>query len=144
MGTDTNARTEALEHQLMRAWLEGDRKAMKGLLASRFRMVVGAKPPVLLDRKSLLEAAGTRWRIGGYRFGTSIYSRQLGATALFAAEIELQGSIEGVDVSGSWWLSDHWSRSSLTRRWQLIDRQLSRLDERPAFPDAVRSLQLWR
>lgn len=144
MGNDMTARFEALEHQLMRAWLEGDRKGMKGLLSSRFRLVVGAKPPVLLDRKSLLEAVGARWRISGYRFGTSIYSRQMGGTALFATEVELQGSIEGVDVSGSWWLSDHWRRSELTRRWQLADRQLSRLDERPAFPEAVRALQLWR
>lgn len=144
MAQDGNARIEALEHQLMRSWLAGDRKALKSLIGSRFRMVVGAKPPVLLDRKSLVEAVGGAWRIDNYRFGTSVYARQLGSSVLFATEIELQGKIDGVPMTGSWWMSDSWRRSGLTRSWQLADRQLSRLDEASAIPDAVRGLQLWR
>ena len=49
-------RIEALEHQLMRAWLEGDRKTMKKLLSSRFRLVVGSKAPVLLEDAKQLSA----------------------------------------------------------------------------------------
>lgn len=141
---DGSARIEALEHQLMRAWLEGDRKVMKGLLSSRFRLVIGAHSPVLLDRKSLLEAAGGNWRLTDYRFGTSVYGRSLGASALFAAELEMDGRIGGAELTGNWWLCDLWQRSSIARRWQLVDRQLTRPDAQGAVPDAVRALQLWR
>ncbi|UUR08489.1 nuclear transport factor 2 family protein [Sphingomonas glaciei] len=144
MASEGNVRIEALEHQLMRAWLEGDRKAMKKLLSSRFRLVVGAKSPVLLDRKSLIEAAGTGWRLNGYRVGNSVYSRTIGPSALFAAELELKIEIDGVDLSGSWWMADYWRRSGIAQRWQLADRQMARIDEGSPFPDAVRGLQLWR
>ncbi|GAA4009780.1 hypothetical protein GCM10022211_25080 [Sphingomonas humi] len=137
-------RIEALEHQLMRSWIEGDRKVLKKLLNSRFRLVVGARAPVLLDRKSLVEAAGAGWRLHGYRFGNSVYSRTLGPSAVFAAELELKAEIDGKDLSGSWWMTDFWRRSGIAQRWQLADRQLSRLDENMQFPEAVRSLQLWR
>jgi hypothetical protein len=144
MANEGDMRIEALEHQLMRAWLEGDRKQMKKLLSSRFRLVVGSKAPVLLDRKSLIEAAGTGWRLNGYRFGNSVYSRKIVQSALFAVEVELKLEIDGVDLSGSWWMADYWRRSGLRQSWQLTDRQMARLDEGTRFPDAVRALQLWR
>lgn len=144
MADEGNMRIETLEHQLMRAWLEGDRKLMKKLLSSRFRLVVGGKAPVLLDRKSMVEAAGSGWRLRGYRFGNSIYARKLGQIALFAAEAELKIEIDGVDLSGSWWMADYWRRSGLRQNWQLTDRQFAHLDEGTRFPDAVRALQLWR
>jgi hypothetical protein len=144
MANEGDMRIEALEHQLMRAWLEGDRKLMKKLLSSRFRLVVGGKAPVLLDRKSLIEAAGTGWRLNGYRFGNSVYSRKIAQSALFAVEVELKIEIDGLDLSGSWWMADYWRRSGISQRWQLTDRQLARLDEGTKFPDAVRALQLWR
>lgn len=144
MANEGDMAIEALEHQLMRAWLEGDRKQMKRLLSSRFRLVVGGKAPVLLDRKSLIEAAGTGWRLNGYRFGNSVYSRKIVQSALFAVEVELKVEIDGMDLSGSWWMADYWRRSGLRQSWQLTDRQMARLDEGTKFPDAVRALQLWR
>jgi hypothetical protein len=144
MADKGNARVEALEHQLMRSWLEGDGKGMKKLLSSQFRLVVGARSPVLLDRKSMVEAAGGAWRLSAYRFGTSIYVRTLGPAALFAAELELTSDIDGSEVSGRWWMADYWRRGGISQRWQLADRQLARLDEGSHFPDAVRNLQLWR
>lgn len=144
MASEGDMRIEALEHQLMRSWLEGDRKAMKKLLSSRFRLLVGGKTPVLLDRKSLIEAAGGGWRLNGYRFGNSVYSRKIAQSALFAVEVELKIEIDGMDLSGSWWMADYWRRSGLRQSWQLTDRQMARLDEGTRFPDAVRALQLWR
>ena len=144
MASNGEARIEALEHQLMRAWLDSDRKQVKTLLSSRFRLVLGARTPVLLDRKSLVEAVGAAWRLTSYRFGISVYARSIGQSVLFAAELELRGEIDKTDVSGSWWVADSWQRSTLTRRWQLCDRQLSRLEERTVVPDALRGLQLWR
>nr|WP_314444672.1 nuclear transport factor 2 family protein [uncultured Sphingomonas sp.] len=144
MASEGNMRIEALEHQLMRSWLEGDRKTLKKLLSSRFRLVIGARAPVLLDRKSMVEAAGAGWRLNGYRFGNSVYSRKISQSAVFAVEVELKLEIDGVDLSGSWWMTDFWRRSGMLQNWQLADRQLARLDEGTRFPDAVRALQLWR
>ncbi|GLR46318.1 DUF4440 domain-containing protein [Sphingomonas astaxanthinifaciens] len=144
MASDGNARLEALETQLMRAWVNEERKALRNLLSRRFRMVVGASAPVLLDRKSLLEAAGDRWRIERFRFGQSIYAREIDKIGIFAAEIELEGVIDGRDARGRWWQADIWKRGGLGRGWRLVDRQLARVEDDRAFPEAVRALQLWR
>ena len=49
----------------------------KALTARNFRMVVGSKPSVLLDAKSWIEAATTRFSCTAYRYG-DIYVRDLG------------------------------------------------------------------
>lgn len=144
MGSETSGRIEALEHQLMRAWATGDRKVLRALLSRRFRMVVAAGTPVLLDRKSMLEAAGERWRLERYRFGQAVYSREAEGVAVFAAELEMEGAIEGRSVEGRWWQVDVWKKGGLSRKWKLLDRQLARIDGEHQFPQAVRSLQLWR
>jgi hypothetical protein len=140
----SDGRIEALEHRLMRAWAANDRKDIRQLLARRFRMVVGAATPVLLDRRSFAEAAGVRWKVNAFRFGSALYTREVDGVGLFAAEVELEGRIEGVDVSGRWWMADIWRKSALARRWQLLDRQLSRPDSREEVLAGIRSLQLWR
>jgi hypothetical protein len=144
MAMNGDARIEALEHQLMRAWASADGKVMRTLLAKRFRLVLGGDTPVLLDRKSLLEAAGKDWRLERYRFGQRIYAREVDGIGIFAAELELDGIVAGHEVSGRWWQADIWQRSRLPRRWRLLDRQLARLESDRHFAEAVRSLQLWR
>ncbi|GAA4038506.1 hypothetical protein GCM10022281_19160 [Sphingomonas rosea] len=144
MGKSNDAKIEVLEHQLMRAWAASDKKAVRALLSRQFRMVVGATAPVLLDRKSLLEAAGERWRIERFRFGQSVYSREVDGIGIFAAEVELEGVIDGQNAHGRWWQADVWKKGGLGRRWRLVDRQLARLESDHQFPQAVRALQLWR
>ena len=139
-----NAKIEALEHGLMRAWMAGESKAMRRSLSARFRLVIGGAAPVLLDRKSLVEAAGERWLLESYRFGAEVYARQVDGIGIFATALEMEASIDGVDVAGSWWLADSWRKSSIGRQWRLVDRQLSRADATPALGQAVRALQLWR
>jgi hypothetical protein len=141
---DGNAIIEALEHRLMRAWVGGDRKLLRKLLSARFRLVVGGDTPILLDRKSLSEASGERWQVTSYRFGTNIYARQVDGLGIFAAEIEMAGTIDDAEASGRWWLADCWRKSALTRSWQLVERQLSRPEPSGNFPQMVRTLQLWR
>lgn len=128
----------------MRAWAGQDRKTVRQLLSRRFRLVLGAANPVMLDRKSLSDAAGERWIITSYRFGSALYTREVEGLGLFASELEMEGRIDRQELSGRWWLTDVWRKSSLTRKWQLLDRQLSRPDSAHEVPAAVRSLQLWR
>src|SRR5215207_7375147 len=108
---------ETLENRWMRAWVAGDLRTLKALTSGKFRMVIGSKPCVILDSKSWLEAAATRYRCRSYRFG-DIYARQLGSVAVFATQLDLQATIDGSDWSGQLWVTDIWRKSRLRRGWR--------------------------
>ena len=55
-----------------------------------------------------------------------------------------QMTLDGKDWSGTFWLQDLWRKSSMTRRWSLVERSLSRTDDDDRVAIAIRSLQLWR
>ena len=127
----------------MRAWVGRDKRVLKALTSSNFRMLISSKPPVLLDTRSWLEAAVTRYRCEGYRFG-DVYARGIGSMAVFATRMELQATMDGEDWSGEMWVTDLWRKTKLRRSWRMIERVLSRPEEGPQVNAAVRSLQLWR
>lgn len=127
----------------MRAWVTRDTGTLKALTSRNFRMVIGSTPAVILDSKSWLEAAGTRYRCKSYRFG-DVYARDLGPMTVFATQLDLQATLDGEDWSGHMWITDLWRKSRVRRKWRLVERVLSRPDERKEVPAAVRSLQLWR
>lgn len=141
---DECAKIEAFETGLMRAWVGREQKVMRKLLSPRFRMVVGGSSPVLLDRKSLIDAVGDRWLMRAFRFGANVYVREAEGLGIFAAEIEVEATIDGADASGRWWLADCWRKSTIGRSWKLLDRQISRSETDSAFAQMVRPLQLWR
>ena len=126
----------------MRAWIAGDARTLKALTSRNFRLVIGAKPPVLLDAKSWLEGASTRYLCKSYRFG-DIYARQLGSVAIFATQLEIEASFDGDDWSGQLWITDLWRKGTVRRSWRITDRLVSRL-EGADMSQAIRSLQLWR
>jgi hypothetical protein len=134
---------ETMEHRWMRAWVTTDIKTLKSLTSRNFRMVIGSKPAMILDFKSWIEAAGKRYRCERYRFG-DIYARDAGGVAIFATQLEIEATLDGVDWSGQMWVTDVWRKSRVRRRWTMIERIVSRPDERADVPAAVRSLQLWR
>lgn len=140
---DITATVETLEHRWMRAWIERDRKLMKKQTAKGFRFVVAASKPVLLDRSSLIDAAPHQFACNGYRFG-SIHCRRHGSSVVFATQADLEMTLDGKDWSGTFWLQDLWRKSSMTRRWSLVERSLSRTDDDDRVAIAIRSLQLWR
>lgn len=140
---DLVSQIEALEHQFMRAWSGADMKVLKALTSRKFRLVIGSRPSVLLDAKSFLDAAGTRFRCSGYRFG-DVYARDLDGTVVFATQLELKASVEREDWSGDWWMTDVWRKSGISRKWRLADRHLSRVETDLKFPAALKALQLWR
>ncbi|HEX2803411.1 MAG TPA: nuclear transport factor 2 family protein [Sphingomicrobium sp.] len=140
---DIHAIIETMEHRWMRAWVTRDIPTLKSLTSRNFRMVIGSKPAVILDYKSWVEAAGTRYRCKSYRFG-DVYARNLGPMTVFATQLELEATLDGEDWSGNMWVTDLWRKSRVRRKWHLVERVLSRPDERKEVPAAVRSLQLWR
>jgi len=134
---------ETMERRWMRAWVGGDARALKTLTARNFRMVMGSKPSVILDAKSWVDAATTRYLCTSYRFG-DIYVRDLGPMAVFATQLDLQATMDGHDWSGQVWVTDLWRKSKVRRNWSMVERVISRPEENPDVPAAIHSLQLWR
>ena len=127
----------------MRAWISGDARALKALTARNFRMVFASKPSVILDASSLVEAATKRYLCSSYRFG-DIYVRDLGAMTVFATRLEIEATMDGENWSGDYWITDLWRKSRVRRNWKMVERVVSRPDDKPEVVAAVRSLQLWR
>ena len=127
----------------MRAWIARDGRALKALTARDFIMLTGSKPPVILDSRSWLDAAVSRYHCKSYRFG-DIYVRDLGALALFATQVDIEARMDGEDWSGRIWVTDLWRKGRVRRKWRMVERIVSRTEEKPDVPAAIRSLQLWR
>lgn len=134
---------EMMENRFMRAWVGRDMRELRALTSRNFRLVVGSKPAAILDHKSWIGAASDRYRCKSYRFG-DIYAREIGRVAVFATQMELQSSLDGVDWSGDMWVTDIWRKSRVSRKWRLVERVLSKPDERADVAAGIRSLQLWR
>ena len=127
----------------MRAWMQRDRNQMKALASSDFIFLLGSTRAAILDRPSWLEAATTRFRCNGYRFG-EVYVRRHGSIAVFACRAELEARLGSVEWSGPAWITDIWQRSRVRRKWQLLERSLSRPDTHEDLPGEIRQMQLWR
>jgi hypothetical protein len=140
---DLHPLIETMENRWMRAWVARDGRTLKRLTASNFRLLVGSQPPVMLDARSWLDAATTRYLCTSYRFG-DIYVRDLGGVALFACPMDVGATMDGRDWSGRVWVTDLWRKSRVRRRWQMVERVVSRPDEGQQLPAAIRSLQLWK
>jgi hypothetical protein len=134
---------ETMENRWMRAWVSRDLRTLKGLTSGEFMMLIGSKPCVILDATSWLDAATTRYLCTSYRFG-DVYARDLGSVALFASELEVEATVDGQDWSGPLWVTDLWRKTRVRRRWRMIERVVSRPEDSPQVPNAIRSLQLWR
>ena len=134
---------ETLENRWMRAWASGDMRTLKALASRKFRMVVGTKPSVLLDAKSWLDAANSTFLCHSYRFG-DIYARDLGPVTVFATQLDLKASIDGLDWSGRMWVTDIWKKSGVRRSWRMVERVISRPEEDKQVAAAIKALQLWQ
>ena len=140
---DLSPTIETLEHRWMRAWVNRDLKTLKAVTSKDFLLLIGSKPPAILDRPSFLEAAGKRYDCSGYSFG-DVVVRDLGTIAMFAAPLELKATVDGKDVSGAMWVVDVWRRGRVRRGWKLFQRTISRGDTDRQLPAAIRSMQLWK
>src|SRR5687768_14782828 len=99
---DLTAIIETNEHRWMRAWMGRDSRTLKSLTSPRFVLLMGSKPPMILDAPSWLEAAAGRYSCKSYRFG-DVYVRDVGGIALFSARLEIEASMDGHDWSGAMW-----------------------------------------
>jgi ketosteroid isomerase-like protein len=133
---------ETLENRWMRAWAGGDLKDLKSLTARNFILLVGSTPAVVLDHASWLEAATTRYLCTSFRFG-DVHIRSFGPVALFASQLELKATMDGKDWSGPVWVTDLWRKRRIGG-WKMVERVMSRTEDKREVPAAIKSLQLWR
>ena len=139
---DLTPEIETQENRWMRAWVQRDARALKAVTASEFILLSGSKPPAILDQKSFVDAATTRWLCTSDRFG-DIYVRRVGALALFASQLDLKSTMDGEQFSGTFWVADLWRKGRVRRGWRMAQRVMSRVDEDPKVSAAIRSMQLW-
>lgn len=140
---DFSSKIEALEHRWMRAWIARDDGDMKKQASRDLIVLFGAETSAILDRPSWLDAATTRLRCKGYRFGT-VYVRRHGASAVFAAPVECEITLDGEPLMSRAFFTNVWHRSKLSRRWHVVERVISAPRDETELPAAVRSLQHWR
>mgnify|MGYP001549951209 CR=1 FL=1 len=140
---DLEATIEVLEHRLMRAWMHRDARDVKALVRGDAILMFGTKPPVLLDRPSLVAARDRGLQCKGFKFA-EITARRHGACVWFTGHVELEMKIGAQDWSGNFLLTDLWRKGTVRRRWKLAERSLAPLEERSSLFDAIRALQLWR
>ena len=134
---------ETMEHRWMRAWANGDVRTLKAITAKGFMLVTASTPPMVLDRPSWLEAAAKRYRCSSYRFREFAVVDH-GAVAVLAGQLDLEATIDGHDWSGPVFVTDVWRKGTVRRGWKLVQRIVSKPDENPALPKAIRTLQLWK
>lgn len=140
---DFASKIEALEHRWMRAWINRDDADMKKLASRDLIVLFGAEKSSILDRPSWLDAATSRLRCKGYRFGT-VYVRRHGAIAVFTAPVECEVTLDGEPLMNGAFFTSVWRRSKVSRRWNVIERVISSPREEDGLASAVKSLQLWR
>jgi uncharacterized protein DUF4440 len=134
---------ETMEHRWMRAWVNGDARALKAITSRSFILLMGSKPPTILDRPSWLEAAAKRYHCSSYRFGDFTVLDH-GAITVFAGLLELKATMDGRDWSGPVFVTDLWRKGRVRRSWKLVQRVVSKADDNPELSKGIRALQLWK
>lgn len=138
----SSAEIEALALNLMRAWVAGDAKTLKKMIARDAMMMVGSLPPQLLDRPSFLAAAERGFACTRFAF-REVFVRVRGKIAWFVAGAELELAFGSKLWSGPFLVTDQWRKSAFGG-WKLAERSLSRLDPDSGVAASVAKLQLWK
>jgi ketosteroid isomerase-like protein len=138
----SQAEIEALALSAMRAWVAGDAKALKKLMARDFMMMVGSLPPQILDRPSFLAAIERGFACTRFTF-REVIVRAHGKAAWLVAGAELELALGPKVWSGGFLITDLWRKGAIGG-WKLAERSLARIDNDDSIASAVGRLQLWK
>lgn len=139
---DTPAEIEALALGVMRAWVAGDAKAAKKLLARDFMLMAGTMPPQLLDRPSLLAAMERGFTARAFAL-RQVLVRQHGKAAWLVAGADLEFDLGRKAWAGPFLISQLW-RCGTIGGWKLAEMSLARIDGDQSLAPDVARLQLWK
>lgn len=138
----SQAEIEALALSAMRAWVAGDAKALKKLMARDFMMMVGSAPPQILDRPSFLAAIERGFACTRFTF-REVIVRAHGKAAWLVAGAELELALGPKVWSGGFLITDLWRKGAIGG-WKLAERSLARIDNDDSIAPAIGRLQLWK
>lgn len=138
----SQAEIEALALSAMRAWVAGDAKALKKLMARDFMMMVGSLPPQILDRPSFLAAIERGFACTRFTF-REVIVRAHGKAAWLVAGAELELALGAKVWSGGFLITDLWRKGAIGG-WKLAERSLARIDNDDSIAPAIGRLQLWK
>ena len=138
----SQAEIEALALSAMRAWVAGDAKALKKLMARDFMMMVGSVPPQILDRPSFLAAIERGFACTRFTF-REVIVRAHGKAAWLVAGAELELALGPKVWSGGFLITDLWRKGAIGG-WKLAERSLARIDNDDSIAPAIGRLQLWK
>lgn len=139
----SEAEIEALALTAMRAWVAGDAKAMKKLLARDFMMLVGSTPPQLLDRPSFLAAMERGFSCNRFVF-REVIARRHREAAWFVAGADLDFMLGNRPWTGAFLVSALFRKSAWSSKMLLADLSLARQDPDTDLAAAIGKLQLWK
>jgi ketosteroid isomerase-like protein len=111
-----------LQRRWMQAWVGQDFETLESILAPDFSLVISARPDHRVDRSQWLETARTSYHAQSFQYD-SMLVRLFGDIAVVASVATQVASVNGVDRSGRFFLTDVWRRAGDT--WQVIERHSS-------------------
>jgi len=126
------AAVRAASERWMKAWLDQDLAALDAFLAPDFTLIIGNAPVALVPRADWL-AMVPRYLCTRFAY-QDVQCRGLDDLVVMSAIAEQQASVDGVDRSGRFFVTDAWRR--VGDGWQVAARYSTR-----AEPASEASLQ---
>ena len=135
--SDLQAEVQAIATRWMQAWIEQDRDRLEAILAPDFALIVSAAPGRGMDRETWLRTC-VDYRCTSFEY-RDVQIRDLGSVAVMSAIADQQAALNGVDRSGSFWLTDIW-RPAGSFGWQVCARYSSHPEAHGASSAALQEL----
>jgi ketosteroid isomerase-like protein len=108
----------------MRAWVDQDLAALDAFLAPDFTLVIGNAPVACVSRTDWL-AMIPRYVCTHFAYH-DVQLRALDGLVLMSAIAEQRASVDGVDRSGRFFVTDAWRRTG--ERWRVAARYSTRAE----------------
>lgn len=120
----------------MQAWIARDFVKLEQVLAHDFSLIVSAKPDQQVTRAKWLALARDSYRGTSFLYDSMVV-RIFGDIAVVASVASQTASVNGVDRSGQFFLTDVWRRVGET--WQVVARHSSQPEQLGASATRVTS-----
>ena len=128
------AAVRAASDRWMRAWVDQDLAALDSFLAPDFTLVIGNAAALCVPRADWL-AMVPRYLCTRFAYH-DVQCRALDELVLMSAIAEQQASVDGVDRSGRFFVTDAWHRAG--DGWQVAARYSTRAD--PAAESSLKRM----
>lgn len=123
--TETDfAAVRAASERWMRAWVEQDLAALEGFLAPDYTLIIGNAAAALVSRAEWL-AMIPRYVCARFAY-REVQCRALDDLVLMSAIADFDASVDGVDRSGRFFVTDAWRRAGAG--WQVAARYSTRAE----------------